>query len=111
MWYIVLGLLAAIYLTLNYVLTGGFFEVYIIRPLLWILLAIVTFIIAHSEGLSILKFKKILRWNLGRTPVHAGLLLGGFQVALLIIVGLFFNFGESPYSFALTSIITNIFSL
>jgi signal peptidase len=109
MWYIVLGLLAAIYLTLNYVLTGGFFEVYIIRPMLWIILAIVTFIIAHSEGLSILKFKKILRWNLGRTPVHAGLLLGGFQVALLIIVGLFFNFGESPYSFAPTSIITNIF--
>ena len=93
MWYLILGIIAAIYLFINvYLVGGGVFEVYVLRPMLWLILAIITFIIAYSEGLNILKFKKIRKWTMGKTPIHAGLLLGGFQVALLIIVGVLFGF-------------------
>lgn len=109
MWYIILGLLGLTYLTTNFLISGGFIETYIIRPILWITLAIITFIIAKNEGINFLKFKKIRRWALGKSPIHAGLLLGGFQLALLIIIGIFFKFGKSPYSFTPIGIITNVF--
>jgi signal peptidase len=108
MWYIILGLLSLIYLIINYILSGGMIESYVIRPALWITLAIITFIIAKNEGINFIKFKRIRRWTFGKSPIHAGLLLGGFQVALLIIVGIFFTFGKSPYSFTTITIITNL---
>lgn len=111
MWYIILGLLTAIYVLINLVLPGtfdGVTEAYIVRPLLWISLAAVTLIVAKQEGLNIWQFKKIRRWEIGRTPFHAALLIGGFQVSLLVIAGLFIGFGKSPYSFTPLSIIINI---
>jgi len=99
MWYIILSLIAAIYVIINLLLPGtfsGFIGAYIIRPLLWISLAILVFLTARQEGLNIWQFKKIRRWEIGRTPFHAALLIGGFQVSLLIIAGLFIGFGESP---------------
>jgi len=110
MWYIVLGLITAIYILLNFIIpSGGMFESYVIRPLLWVFLAIITYKLAQNEGLNILKFKKIRRWYLGRTPIHAGLLLGGFHVAVLIIVGILFGFGKSPYSQTPFYILINAF--
>jgi signal peptidase len=109
MWYIILGLLGLIYFTINYILSGGLIESYIVRPALWIILAVLTFIIAKNEGINFIKFKRIRRWTFGKSPIHAGLLLGGFQVALLIIIGIFFTFGKSPYSFSIITIITNLF--
>ena len=111
MWYIILGLITAIYIIINLVIPGafsGFIGAYVIRPLLWIILAIIVFLIAKNEGLNIWQFKKIRRWEMGKTPVHAALLIGGFQVSLLIIVGLFAGFGESPYSHTPNSILINI---
>jgi len=108
MWYIILSLIAAIYILINLVLPGGFIEAYVIRPILWISLAILVFIIAKQEGLNIWRFKKIRKWEIGKTPFQAALLIGGFQVSLLIIAGLFLGFGESPYSHAPLGIITNI---
>lgn len=110
MWYIILAVITAIYLALNFFMTGGgMLESYVIRPFLWIVLAIITLLVAREDGLNILKFKKVRKWYLGKTPVHAGLLLGGFQVALLITVGVLFGFGKSPYSFTPLSIATNAF--
>lgn len=112
MWYIILGLLSAIYLLINLVLPsiiGGFFGAYVARPLLFILLAITIFLIAKHEGLNIFKFKKIRRWEIGKDPFQAALLIGSFQVSLLVIAGLFFGFGESPYAFTPFAILTNIF--
>jgi signal peptidase len=109
MWYVIIGLLISIYLIFYvYIPGGGLIETYVFRPSLWIILAISTYILAKNEGLEILKFKKVRKWFLGKNPIHAGLLLGGFQVALLIMVGIFFGFGNSPYSFTPQSIILNI---
>lgn len=109
MWYIILGLVLVIYLLLNSVIPGaGAVGSYILQPLLWIALAVATFLIAQNEGLNILKFKKTIRWYIGNSPVHAGIFIGAFQVAILIIVGIFAGFGKSPYSFTPTSILINI---
>jgi len=111
MWYIILSLIAAIYVMINLVIPdtfSGFIGAYVIRPLLWISLAILVFLTARQEGLNIWSFKKIRRWEIGKNPFQAALLIGGFQVSLLIIVGLFAGFGESPYSHSPTSIIINI---
>jgi len=85
------------------------FETYVVRPLIWISLAVITYIISHKEGLNILKFKKIRRWEIGRSPFQAALLIAGFQISLLIIFGLLVGFGKSPYSFTPLAIIINIF--
>jgi len=111
MWYIILSLLTTIYLLINLVLPsiiGGFIESYVIQPLLWISLTVIAFLIAKHEGLNIWNFKKIRRWEIGRTPFEAALLIGGFQVALTVIAGLLAGFGESPYSHTISSILINI---
>lgn len=111
MWYIIIILIAAIYALINLVIPntiGGFIGAYVIQPLLWIILAIVVFLIAKNEGLNIWQFKKIRKWEMGKNPFQAALLIGGFQVSILIIAGLFFGFGKSPYSHTTSGIITNI---
>ena len=111
MWYIILSLLITIYIIFNLITTGFFSSTigaYVVRPIVWISFAILVFIIAEKEGLNIWRFKAIRRWRLGRTPFHAALLIGGFQVSLLIIAGLFEGFGRSPYSHTPLGIITNI---
>lgn len=110
MWYIILGFLTAVYLLIYFVIPGtlgGFIESYVIRPVLWISLAIIVFLISKQEGLEIWKFKKVRKWQIGKTPFHAGMLFGGFQVSLLVIAGLLFGFGQSPYSHEVYGIITN----
>ena len=111
MWYLVLGLITLIYILINLVIPstiGGLIGTYVIRPLLWISLAIIVFLIAKQEGLNIYKSKKIRRWEIGRSPFEAALLIAGFQISLMVILGLFSGFGESPYSFTPLAILTNI---
>lgn len=110
MWYLIIILIGIIYLYLNILMpSSGIFETYLIRPLIWIALALITYLVAHREGLNILKFKKIRRWDIGRSPFEAALLIAGFQISLLIIFGLLVGFGKSPYSFTPLSIMTNLF--
>jgi signal peptidase len=111
MWYIILSLITAIYIIVNLVIPStfsGIIGTYVIRPILWISLAILTILIAQHEGLNIWQFKKIRKWEIGKTPFHAALLIGGFQISLLVIAGLFFGFGKSPYSSTPVGIATNL---
>lgn len=111
MWYLILCLLSAIYILINLIIPGridGVVGSYIIQPLLWFLLAIVTLFIARHEGLTIWQFKKIRKWGVGRSPGEAALLVGGFQVSLLVIAGLFSGMGTSPYLFTPLFIVINI---
>lgn len=109
MWYLILTLLIGIYILIHQFLPGDLTGTYIIQPIIWITLAIITLIIANQEGANIIKFKKVRRWYLGKTPAHAGLMLGGFQVSLLIFAGILFGFGNSPYSQSTTGIARNAF--
>jgi signal peptidase len=111
MWYIILSLITVIYIVINLVIPStfsGIIGTYVIRPILWISLAILTILIAQHEGLNIWQFKKIRKWEIGKTPFHAALLIGGFQVSLLVIAGLFAGFGKSPYSSTPVGIATNL---
>jgi signal peptidase len=110
MWYLVLGFLFILYIFQNtFIPSQGMVGTYLLGPCLWIILTLTIMLLAHYNDISILRFKRLRRWNLGNTPIQAGLLIGGFQIALLIIVGLIAGFGTSPYSFTPTSIIVNIF--
>ena len=111
MWYIILSLIAAIYILFNMLLPSFFSSpigAYVIKPIIWISFAILVFLIAHKEGLNIWRFKKIRRWEFGRSPIDAAILIGGFQVSLMIMFGIFFGFGNSPYSHEPLGIIINI---
>jgi signal peptidase len=110
MWYLILSLVLASYLLITTgLLSGGYIETYLIQPLIWLAISIITIYIAYSEGINILRFKRIRHWTLGNSPIHAGLIIGGFQLSLLIFTGFLFGFGNSPYSFTPTTILTNIF--
>lgn len=110
MWVIILTLLLTLYLLFETVVPRfGSFGSYVIRPLLWISLAIITYIIAFKQERNILIFKRIRHWYLGKSPLHAGFLLGGFQVSILIIVGMFTTFGKSPYATDPSSLLINVF--
>ena len=101
MWYLILAIVFAIYgLVYLYIpkAIGGFIGFYIITPLLWIILGIIVLLIARNEGLNIWSFKKVRKWEIGKSPFQGALLIGGFQISLLIIIGLFVGFGSSPYA-------------
>ncbi|MBU1940256.1 MAG: signal peptidase I, partial [Candidatus Thermoplasmatota archaeon] len=103
-----------IYIITNQILQEaieGSIVIYVVNTILWIFLAFLVFLIAKHEGLNIWNFKKIRKWQIGRTPAHAALLIGGFQVSLLILAGLFVGFGVRSYSFTPLFILINIISL
>ncbi len=109
MWYLILGLLGLLYLASNTILPSqGTIGTYLLQPLLWIGLAILTLLVAKNEDLNILKFKRVSHWYFGNSPLQAGLLIGGLQVTLLILVGVFTGFGKSPNSFTPTPLILNL---
>lgn len=111
MWYLILGFITSLYFIINLILpqyVGGVIGSYIIRPTLWILLAITVYLISKQEGKNIWDFNKARHWEIGRNPFEAALLIGGFQISLLVLAGIFFGFGESPYSFTPLGITTNI---
>lgn len=110
MWYVVIILLSIVYALIHFFLPGTInsrLEAYFVRPLIWILLGSITLFIAKHEGLNIIRFNKIRHWQIGRSPVQAGILVGGFQVSLLILTGLFAGFAKSPYVSTLQSFLAN----
>lgn len=110
MWYILLGIIAIVYILEETLIPSlSWTGAYIIRPIAYIALGVSAILIATNQGGNILSFKRIRRWYLGNNPQQAGLLIGGFQIALLIIIGLFAGFGNSPYSFKPIPILFNLF--
>lgn len=112
MWYLLVSYIALIYLLTNTVtprIFGGVAEAYVVRPLLWVSIAILALTIAKREGIEIWYFRRIRRWQFGRSPIEGAILIGSFQVSLLIIAGLFQGFGRSPHSFTPLSILSNAF--
>jgi signal peptidase len=101
--WITIALLAGIYLAINLGLSkaiGGFAGNYLIIPLLWIIIGVVVIFLPRYRTAAKLKDKTSI--------IQLALMVGFFQVVLLIIGGLFASFGKSPYSFTPTGILTNL---
>ncbi len=112
MWYALVSYIVLIYLLTNFVtpkIFNGVVDAYLVRPLLWTSLALLAFFISKRDGIEIWYFKRVRRWEFGRNPFEGALLIGFFQISLLIIAGIFSGFGRSPVSFTPLSILINAF--
>ena len=105
MWYIILLYLTAICIIINFLLkTGNALETYLLQPLLWISLSVFTIFIAAKHEIEILKT------NIRRNKINLiqkAIILGLFHISLLIIAGLIFGFGKSPYSSSTNTALLN----
>lgn len=103
-WWLVLGLLAAIYCLINLGLPrlpiDPLVRTYVIQPILWGLLAWAILVLPRYRSAGKLRLKT--------TIIRLALIIGFFQVLLYVISGLFSSFGKSPYSFTPTGILTNL---
>ena len=103
-WWLVVGLLAAIYCLINLGLPrlpiDPFARTYVIQPILWGLLAWAILALPGYRSAGGLRLKT--------TIIRLALVIGFFQLALYVIGGLFSSFGKSPYSFTPTGIPTNL---
>ena len=103
-WWLVFGLLAAIYCLINLILpdipVNSFARTYVIQPILWGLLVWAILALPRYRSAGGLRLKA--------TIIRLALAVGGFQVVLYVIGGLFSSFGKSPYSFTPTGIVTNV---
>jgi signal peptidase len=101
--WITIALLAGIYLAINLGLSkviGGFVGNYLIIPFLWIIIGVVVIFLPRYRTAAKLKDKSSI--------IQLALMVGFFQMVLLIIGGLFAGFGKSPYSFTPIGISTNL---
>jgi signal peptidase len=103
-WWLVFGLLAAIYCLINLGLPhlpiDTFAKTYVIQPILWGLLAWAIVVLPRYRTAGGLRVKAAI--------IQLALMIGFFQVLLYVIGGLFSGFGRSPYSFTPKSILTNL---
>ena len=103
-WWLVLGLLIAVYLVINLALGyigNAMAATYIARPLLWGLLA--------WAILTFPKYRPLAKPRLKNPLIQLALMVGFFQIIALVIGGLFFGFGRSTTSFTPLPIIRNLF--
>ena len=96
---IIAGIYAAINLGLSTAI-GGFFGTYIVQPILWLILGGTVLLLPRYRTAGKLKDKTSI--------IQLALMIGFFQLVLLIVGGLFSSFGKSPYSFTPTGILTNL---
>lgn len=101
--WITIALLVGIYLAMNLGLAktiGGFAGTYLIIPLLWLIIGVVVIFLPRYRTAAKIKDRG--------SVIQLALMVGFFQMILLIIGGLFAGFGKSPYSFTPTGILTNL---
>jgi len=101
--WITIALLVGIYLAMNMGLAkviGGFAGTYIIIPLLWLIIGGAVIFLPRYRTAAKIKDKSSI--------IQLALMIGFFQMVLLIVGGLFASFGKSPYSFTPTGILTNL---
>jgi len=104
-WWFVFGVLVAVYLIINlglaHLTISTTLKSYVIPPVLWLLLALAA---RASPG-----YRTVGRLGARKAIIQLALMIGFFQVVLLVIGGLFSNFGKSPYSFTPLGIAQNVF--
>jgi len=103
-WLVVLGCVIAVYLLLNFflpLLPPSLISTYLVRPALWGALAFAVFLMPSYKAFGKLRLRRLV--------VGAGLVVAGFQVAIMVFAGIVEGFGKSPYSFTPSGIIINVF--
>ena len=101
--WITIALLVGIYLAMNMGLAkviGGFAGNYLVIPFLWLIIGGAVIFLPRYRTAAKLKDKSSI--------IQLALMIGFFQMVLLIVGGLFASFGKSPYSFTPTGILTNL---
>jgi len=96
---VIAGVYAAINLGLPKVI-GGFFGTYLTQPILWLILGGLILLLPRYRTAAKLKDRTAI--------IQLAFMVGFFQLVLLIVGGLFSNFGKSPYSFTPMGITTNL---
>jgi signal peptidase len=96
---VIAGVYAAINLGLAKVI-GGFFGTYLTQPILWLILGGLILLLPGYRTAAKLKDRTAI--------IQLAFMVGFFQLVLLIVGGLFSNFGKSPYSFTPMGITTNL---
>jgi len=103
-WQAVLGLVIGIYCLINLALPrvpiSATVTTYVLQPILWGLLA--------WAILWLPKYRPAGKLSLKSAIIQLALMIGFFQVVILVIGGLFSSFGKSPYSFTPLGIFTNL---
>lgn len=103
MWHLVTIAVIVIYLLINFALNNifsGFTATYVAQPLLWIALAILVLRLPAVRAAGKLSLKNQI--------IAAAAMAGALHVVFFVTAGVLSSFGNSPYSFTPTGIITNI---
>lgn len=112
MWYLIILSLILIYILPNIIPTNiidSSIQTYILKPIIWTILAITILIISKKQQINITSFKKIRKWQIGKNPTQAAILIGCTQISLLFLSGIYMGFGQSPYSHTPRFLLTNLF--
>lgn len=100
--WIIFAIVAGIYAAINLGLPnaiGGSAGTYVVQPILWLILGGIALLLPRYRTTAKLKDKTSI--------IQLAFMVGFFQLVLLIVGGLFSNFGKSPYSFTPTGILSN----
>jgi signal peptidase len=100
--WITFAIIAGVYAAANLGLSkaiGGFFGTHLVQPILWLILGGVVMLLPRYRTAAKLKDRAAI--------IQLAFMIGFFQLVLLIVGGLFSNFGKSPYSFTPMGITTN----
>jgi len=104
-WLLLVGLLVLVYLVINlwlrHVPVSASIRTYILQPVIWGLVAWAVLTLPGYRPAGGLRIRN--------TILQLALIVGGFQVVLYVIGGLFSSFGRSPYAFTPTGVLTNLF--
>lgn len=83
------------------ILPGSFLGAYVLRPVLWLGLALTLFFLPRC--------RPAVKMRLRPRLAEASLVVAVVQLALAVILGTLEGFGRSPYSFSLLGVLVNIF--
>lgn len=102
-WWGVLVLLVTIYLVINLVLLegGGYFTVYVLIPILWAILALTIWQLGTQRPSG--------RVGTRSTLAIIAAAIGLAHIFAMVFGGIYYGFGDSPYSFTPKSIVQNFF--
>jgi signal peptidase len=103
-FWVTIALLVGLYLAINLGLPkvgGDFTDKYLVQPVLWLIIGGIAIFLPRYRTAARLKDKPAI--------IQLALMIGFFQMVLLIVGGLFASFGKSPYSFTPAGILTNLF--